>query len=145
MLKIMWNRATRYFVTAWALALLVGTQPNITHAKEFDVTGTLDCGVKSGSKCEYQDWEIGPRIGMLTRDISGNLDRVIVDAAWIRDDLSDFGQDDFVWFTVEDLGTSLQVTSVLQHRCMDGRLAQGSVNDGRSSGARCHLDAERSE
>jgi hypothetical protein len=53
------------------------------------------------------------------------------------EDLTDFGQDDFDWFVVEGIGANLQVTSVLDHRCMDGRLAYGSVNDGRSDGTQC--------
>lgn len=126
--------------------LLLGIVPVSTPAvlaKEFDVTGTLDCGIRSGRKCSFSDWATGPKIGVLTRDLSGNLERVVLDASWIRDDLTDFGQDDFVWFVVrDDAGPDLRAIAVIEHRCSDGRFAQGQVNQGRSNGERCFPEME---
>src|SRR4051794_15805184 len=53
-------------------------------AKEFDVTGTIDCGVRSGTKCDFTDWSTGPVIGVLTEDISGTRERVLIDASWVK-------------------------------------------------------------
>src|SRR5215210_4225043 len=114
MLIRMFSRTARRMSAVLIAAIVVGFHPDVSQAKECDLTGTLDCDVRSGKKCEFIDWETGPRLGILTRDISGNLERATVDASWVRDDLSDFGQDDFVWFTVQDFGTGLQATSVLE-------------------------------
>jgi hypothetical protein len=105
----------------------------VAQAKEFDITGTLDCGARSGRRCNFSDWATGPTMGVFTRDISGNLDRVVVDASWVRNKLTDFDQDDFVWFTVrDDLGRNLRVTSVVEHHCDDG-----TKNPGLSNGSHC--------
>ena len=107
-------------------------------AKEFDVTGTIDCGALSGRKCDFTDWSTGPVIGVLTEDISGVRERVLIDASWVKNDLTDFDQDDFIWLTVRDgLGANLQATGVVEHHCSDGRFSFGIVNQGRSSGNRC--------
>jgi hypothetical protein len=112
-------------------------------AKEFDVTGTLDCGARSGHTCHFDDWDTGPTLGILTEDISGTRERVLVDVSWVKKDLNDFGQDDFVWFTVrDDVGSNLVATGVVEHRCQDGRFPQGQTNEGRSTGEKCHLEQD---
>ncbi len=112
-------------------------------AKEFDVTGTLDCGVRSGDKCQFVDWETGPKLAVFTEDISGTRERWEIDASWIRDDLMKFGQDDFVWFTVRDEGSNvLRATGVVEHRCNDGRIPHGQASHGRSTGSVCRLEQE---
>jgi len=106
--------------------------------KDFDVTGTLDCGVRSGRKCEFTDWETGPKLAMFTEDISGEMMRFEVDASWLRDHLTAFRQDDFVWFVVRDgIGPLPVVVHVVEHRCMDGRYPHGQVAHGLSTRDDC--------
>jgi hypothetical protein len=103
---------------AASLVSLLPVSPPVARAEQFDVTGTLDCGIRSGRECQFPDWSTGPELAVFTKDISGNLDRVILDASWVRDRLTDFGQDDFVWFTVDDgVGPDPHIISVVEHRC----------------------------
>jgi hypothetical protein len=108
-------------------------------AKDFDVTGTLDCAVASGQKCIFTDWETGPTLAIFTEDVSGEMMHFEVDASWIRDDLTAFRQDDFVWLVVrDDAGPVPVAVGVIEHRCNDGRVALGQANQGRSDGQRCY-------
>lgn len=106
--------------------------------KDFDVTGSLDCGVRSGHKCVFTDWETGPTIAMITEDISGEPMRFVVDASWLRRHLTAFRQDDFVWFVVRDgIGPLPVIVEVVEHRCHDGRYPAGQVNQGLSTRDDC--------
>src|SRR4051794_3457519 len=71
------------------IAMLAVSQeyPSVALAKDFDVTGTIDCGARSGHKCDFTDWDTRPVIGMLTEDSSGTRERARIDASWIKDDL----------------------------------------------------------
>lgn len=107
-------------------------------AKDFDVTGTLDCAERSRQKCDFLDWESGLTLALFTEDITGERMRFEVDASWIRDHLDSFGQDDFVWLVVQDTAGELPVAvAVIEHRCNDGRFPHGQVNQGQSTGQRC--------
>ena len=124
-------------VTVAALAVAPG-YTLAASAKDFDVTGTIDCGALSGRKCDFTDWDTGPVIGVLTEDISGTREHALIDVSWVKKDLTDFDQDDFVWFTVRDgLGPNLQATGVVEHHCNDGRFSLGIINQGRSNSDRC--------
>lgn len=106
--------------------------------KDFDVTGSLDCGVRSGQKCDFTDWETGPKLAMFTEDISGEKMRFEVDASWMRDHLTAFRQDDFIWFVVRDgVGPLPVIVQVVEHRCMDGRYPHGQVAHGLSTRDTC--------
>jgi hypothetical protein len=95
-------------------------------AKEFDITGTVECGTRSGRRCEFSDFSTtGPKIGILTTDVSGNLDRIVVNGSWMRRELGGLEQDDYIWVTVRNEGNDLQVISVIQHRCKAGTFNQG--------------------
>ena len=103
----------------------------VAAAKAFDVTGTIDCGALSGRTCDFTDWVTGPVIGVLTEDVSGTRERVLIDTPWVKKDLADFDQDDFTWLTVNDsVGPNLQATGVVEHHCNDGRFSLGIVNQG---------------
>src|SRR5882724_2862513 len=94
-----WSRRIARAVAAGTVLLALVQAPAAPAlAKEFDVTGTIDCGVRSGNKCDFTDWSTGPTIGVLTEDISGTRELVQIDASWVKNDLNDFDQDDFVWF-----------------------------------------------
>jgi hypothetical protein len=114
------------------------TATAVSAGRNFDVTGTLDCGIRSGQQCHFDDWETGPMIGMFTKDISGTTEHFVVDASWMRDHLTAFRQDDFVWFQVRDgIGPVPVVVSVVEHRCFDGRYPHGQVNHGLSTRDAC--------
>jgi hypothetical protein len=135
-----WRQLRHGFVISIvAVSLAIAPAPATpVAAKEFDVTGTIDCGAPSGRKCDFTDWDTGPVIGVLTEDISGTRERVLIDASWVKKDLADFDQDDFIWLTVNDsVGPNLQATGVVEHHCNDGRFSLGIVNQRRSSGNRC--------
>jgi hypothetical protein len=135
-----WRQVRHGFVIVTvAVSLMIAPGPATSvAAKEFDVTGTIDCGALSGRKCDFADWDTGPVIGVLTEDISGTRERVLIDASWVKSDLTDFDQDDFIWLTVRDgIGPNLQATGVVEHHCTDGRFSLGIVNQGQSSGNRC--------
>src|SRR5881392_791098 len=129
------------------LALLWGT-PSQAQAKEFGLTGTLDCRVISGAKCTFTDWATGPTFGVFTWDISGSKERVVLDASLVRKDLAAFHQDDEVWFTVRDgvlPGKTadgqwlFKITSVIEHKC-NGDRSEGLVNWGLSTSVHCVLE-----
>ena len=120
-------------IGAVALGALLQATPSTALAKDFDVTGTLECGQRSGEKCQFADWSTGPMLGVITSDLSGNRERVVLDASWMRDRLNEFDQDDFVWFTVRnDAGPGLKIISVVEHRCREGKF-----NLGLSTGSYC--------
>jgi len=132
-------RAARATAIGAAFLVLTQTAAQTAEAKEFDVTGTIDCGARSGKKCDFTDWSTGPVIGVLTEDISGTRERASIDASWVKNDLDDFDQDDFVWFTVQDNGgPNLQATGIVQHHCTQGTVDLGTINDGKSTGHHCH-------
>ena len=59
------------------LAALVLQEPLVGLAKEFSLSGTVDCGRRSGQSCSYEGSE--PMMAIHTRDISGVMERVVVD------------------------------------------------------------------
>lgn len=65
---------------------------------EFGVTGTVDCGRRSGLRCE-----IGPLLvlNIWTYDISGSRERVSIDVSWIVQQLDAYDQDDLVCLNVQ--------------------------------------------
>ena len=64
------------FLVALGLAalVLIPLTPTASWAKEFEIDGTIDCGVPSGQPC----LPIKPAIGILTDQISGKMERVDV-------------------------------------------------------------------
>lgn len=133
------SRLTLALVTAAAMLLWsMVPAPAAASAREFDLTGTLDCAKFSGHKCHFVDWATGPVLAVFTEDISGVRERHLIDVSWVRDDMEGFRQDDFVWFTVADLGGEfLQATGVVEYRCADGTVPHGQANQGQSTGTRC--------
>lgn len=131
-------RAARPVMAGVALLALAQVSVGTVQAKEFDVTGTIDCGASSGHKCHWDDWDTGPVIGVLTEDISGTRQLAMVDVSWVKKQLDDFDQDDFVWFTVQDLGgPNLQATGIVEHHCHQGTASLGIINQGKSTSDRC--------
>ena len=112
-------------MAAASLVVLQGSS-EVTRARDFDITGTIDCGQRSGRDCTFADWATGPKLTVLTSDFSGERQPVVVDAAWVRDDLPRLEQDDFVWFSLrDDAGGGLRVISINGSRCKAGTFNQG--------------------
>jgi hypothetical protein len=108
-----------------SLVVLQGTS-EVTRAKDFDITGTIDCGQVSGNKCRFSDWATGPRLTVITSDLGSGRQPVVVDASWIRNDLPSLEQDDFVWFTLrDDAGPGLRAIGIREERCKAGTFNQG--------------------
>ena len=108
-----------------SLVVLQGTS-EVTRAKDFDITGTIDCGKVSGNKCAFSDWETGPRLTVITSDLGSSRQPVVVDASWVRNNLPSLEQDDFVWFTLrDDAGPGLRVIGIREERCKAGTFNQG--------------------
>lgn len=108
-------------------------QPRPTLAegiREFDILGTLDCGVKSGRRCRIPNWETKPIIGIVTTDYGANKQRVGVDISDVKRFLDNFDQDDLVWVTVQDQPGTLRATRILRY------IGDGTDNQGLSTGSR---------
>ena len=69
-------------------------------AKDFNVAGTVDCGVRSGRACP-----LGDTITLWTDDISGTRELVTVDVTWIGRQLrgASLEQDDAIDLEVRSL------------------------------------------
>jgi hypothetical protein len=133
-------KKAKVWLAVFGAVVLIPAYPVAAAPREFDVTGTLDCDEWSGRKCAFVDWSAGPVLAMFTEDISGVRERHLIDVSWVRDDMEGFRQDDFVWFTVADMGGEvLQATGVVEYRCADGTMPHGQVIQGQSNGTRCYL------
>jgi hypothetical protein len=115
-----------------ALVGLLQGSAGVALAKDFDIDGTLECGVPSGSVCKLIDDKTGGvdhfTVGIVTSSISGTPQRVVVDVSWVLDKLRGFKQDGHVQYSVRDgIGPYLQVFSVVQRR------GEGTDNPGLST------------
>ena len=127
---------SRSLLTLAALvsAVVVGlAQPTLALAKTFAITGTVDCGVKSGEHCE-----IGDTLNVRTTDISGNLDDVVVDVSWIKKQLDEdeWDEEDRICLEVDDGAGTYQATGLILTCDLDG-----TDNPGRST--RSHTAKEQ--
>jgi len=61
----------------------------VSYAKEIDLTGTVDCGQRSGRHCSLGDTLV-PR----TSDITGELAPAAIMISWIKDQLPSLDQDE---------------------------------------------------
>ena len=97
-------------------------------AKEYEIDGTADCGLRSGRRCS-----IDAKLALWTDDVSGKRERVEVDVSWIDpDDLDAIDQDDRVCLILEDrYATRLKAVGVSRHCKFDG-----TYNGGLSTGSR---------
>jgi hypothetical protein len=92
--------------------LVVGLAvPTLALAKTFAITGTLDCGLKNGERCD-----LGDTIKVWTSDVSGNLDNVAIDVSWIKKQLDEdeWDHEDRICLEVQDgAGGTLQATGLI--------------------------------
>lgn len=118
---------------ALVLGAALQAAPSTAFAREFELTGTVDCNRESGEDCRFPDFFTGPRVGFITADISGQKQRVELDGSWQRKELDDVDQDDFMRFTVrDDAGPGLIIVSVNERSCRGG-----TFNQGQSTGSFC--------
>src|SRR5215210_8062560 len=66
-------------------------------AREYEIDGTADCGLRSGRRCS-----IGSVLAVWTDHVSGTRERIEINVSWVRDDLGKIDQDDLVCLVVED-------------------------------------------
>lgn len=92
------RRAARFGIVA-AIAASALLMPTVSaSAKTLDLVGTIDCGVRSGKRCEF-----GDKLILHTKDISGVEQAVELDVSWIKkEDLEGLEQDDYLRFEVEE-------------------------------------------
>jgi hypothetical protein len=94
----------------------------VTFAKEIDVTGTVDCGQRSGKRCSLDDTLV-----LLTDQITGELARATIDISWITKSLPALDQDDEIALTVQVLPNgTLQAVGVVSTSDRSGTVNQGS-------------------
>jgi hypothetical protein len=88
------------FFLALAVGVLAASRtPQIGLAKTYPITGTVDCGVPSGQRCDIQD-----SISVMTKDLGGDRQRIVVDISWIKKYFEEepFDQDDPICIEVDD-------------------------------------------
>lgn len=81
-----------------AIAALAGGQ-GVHAEKEFLLTGTVDCGRRSGQHCD-----VGTTVAVWTTDVSGVRQRVLVDLSWVTSQLGRYDQDDLICLEVRAQG-----------------------------------------
>jgi uncharacterized repeat protein (TIGR01451 family) len=100
-------------------------------AREFGLTGTVDCGLRSGQRCQ-----LGSSLMMAvwTDDISGTRERVMVDVSWIVSQLDAYDQDDLVYLTVQTADDGhLQAVGVSNERSAPKPTKRPADDDERKS------------
>ena len=73
------------------------TAPAPTFAKEYDIAGTVDCGLRSGEACVIAD-----SVKLWTDDVSGTRELITIDTAWIKKDFAGLDQDEAIDLEVRD-------------------------------------------
>lgn len=125
------TRLTRSVVHRLRLVMLVVTllslfsldlaRPAPGLAKEFDVIGTVDCGIPSGRRCDLDDTLV-----LLTDSVSGLNELVAIDISGIKRKLPALDQDDEITLCVESLPDGkLVATCVISAKRRDGTQNQG--------------------
>ena len=100
-------------------------------AREFEVDGIADCGLRSDRRCSIDDV-----LALWTDDISGELERIEVDVSWVRNSLGSIDQDERVCLILEDRqAAKLKAIGVTRNCKFDG-----NVNPGLSTGSRQVLE-----
>ena len=77
------------------------TQVRTAAVREFSLSGTVDCGRRSGLRCAIDAPYL---LAVWTEDLSGRRERVIVDVSWIVRQLDGIDQDDLICLTVRASG-----------------------------------------
>ncbi len=104
-------------------------RPSVALTRDFEVDGTVDCEQPSGQHCP-----IGDVLALWTEDLSGTIERVILDVSWIRRPLERLRlkQDDLLCLEVRDMPGERPQAIGLVEPCDVG----GTINRGLSTADR---------
>lgn len=96
-------------------------RPSVGLAKDVDVTGTVECGIPSGQRCD-----VGDTLVLLTDSVTGVNEPIPIDISWIKKKLPALDQDDEITLSVELLPNGvLKALSVISAKKRDGTVNQG--------------------
>ena len=109
-------------------------RPTTGLAKEFDVIGTVDCGIPSGRRCELNDTLV-----LLTDSVSGLNELVAIDVGGIKRKLPALDQDDEITLCVETRPDGKLVATCV----VSAKRRTGTLNEGLSTGTREVTEARR--
>lgn len=120
-------------IRSTSLALLLGLCIVLSavgqgQAREFEIDGTADCGLKSGKHCSIDN-----SLALFTDDVSGEKQRVEIDVRWVKADLDKIDQDDHVCLVVEDRGGGRLRATGYSQTC---KFDDGTINPGLSTGSK---------
>ena len=76
-------------------ALAFAASGDVYADKEFLIQGTIDCGRKSGQRCD-----LGDIITVWTADVTGTRQKANIDVSWIAKQLDTYDQDDLICIDV---------------------------------------------
>ena len=116
-------RLVMLVVTLLSLVVTDMARPTPGLAKEFDVVGSVDCGIPSGRRCDLDDTLV-----LLTDSVSGLHEMVAIDISWIKKKLPALDQDDEIELCVQTVPNEekLRATCVISAKKRDGTTNQGS-------------------
>lgn len=115
-------RLVMVVVTLLSLFATDLARPTPGLAKEFDVVGTVDCGIPSGRRCDLDDTLV-----LLTDSVSGLHELVAIDISWIKKRLPSLDQDDEIELCVQTIPNEEKprATCVISAKKRDGTINQG--------------------
>lgn len=90
-------RATAALSAVVGLSALSLTFAPVVSAKEYNIAGTVECGRRSGQRCD-----IGNTLQLWTWDVNGRRQLVTIDVSWIRRKLPNLDQDEAIDLEVWD-------------------------------------------
>ena len=112
------------------LAALLLIPPTVGWTKDFSLTGTVDCGVRSGRDCP----PIDDSLAVYTDDVSGRIERIVIDVSWIKRQLRDLDieQDDQICLEVRERPSGgLQAIGITELCDLEGTVNPGLSTDDR--------------
>jgi hypothetical protein len=111
---------------ALGLAFLFGNA-GLSQAKEYEVDGIVDCGRRSGQRCDFDGV-----LYLRTEHVTGTTERIKIDIKWMEDELPKLDQDDRIILLVEDVPRGgIRALSVSKVHEVDG-----TFNPGLTTGSR---------
>jgi hypothetical protein len=136
-----WLRGALLLVTVLAMLSADLGRVRTIFAKEIDLTGTVDCGQRSGKRCSIDDTLV-----LLTDQVAGVLAPAKIDVSWIKGSLPALDQDDEVTLTVQILPNgTLQAVSIESDKSRSGTVNQGASTGSAEISEARHDRAQRQD